>query len=441
MYVTRKHISRRAVLRGLGVSLALPLLDSMVPAFTALAQTVAAPKTRFVGTFSAHGWSPGYWLPDTEGRITKLPFVSSPLQAHLDRLTIVSGMDATSSMPPPGLSGGDHSRAAAVLSGVNPKKTVGADIYLGETIDQMIARKHGQDTALPSLQLGIEDPGVTSVCPWGYSCAYTNSISWSAPNRPLPHEINPLVVFERLFGDGSNAAERLARKQAQSSMLDGIMRQVARLKTNLPASDRSRLNNYLDDIREIERRLQHLAMSADISPDAEVPFGVPESFDDHIKLMFDLQALAFQADITRVSTLIFARDTSFRSYPESGVTTANHSASHHGEVARRIEDWAKINRYHLQTLAHFIGKLAETPDGDGTLLDHSLILWTTNMGNGNQHSHVNVPHMLIGGASGQHKGGRHIRTTGPTSNILLTTLKMFGIEKDSIGDSTGMLSL
>jgi hypothetical protein len=229
--------------------------------------------------------------------------------------------------------------------------------------------------------------------------------------------------------------------KAQSSLLDGVTRQVARLKTNLPASDRNRLNGYLDDIREIERRLQNVAKSADASTDAQVPFGVPESFDEHIKLMWDLQVLAFQADITRVSAFMYAHDVSLRSYPESGVTTVNHSASHHGEVPKRIEDWAKINRYHQQTLAYLLKKLKDTPDGDGSLLDHSLILWTLNMGNGNQHSHVNVPHMLIGGASGKHKGGKHIKASGTASNILLTTLSMFGIERDSIGDSTGALAI
>jgi len=257
----------------------------------------------------------------------------------------------------------------------------------------------------------------------------------------LPHEINPQVVFERLFGDGGTPEERIARREAKASLLDSVTREVSRFQKMLPSADRQRLADYLDDIREIERRIQNASKATVASPDAQVPVGVPESFDEHIKLMFDLQALAFQGDITRVSTLMYGHDVSLRSYPESGVTTVNHSASHHGEVPKRIEDWAKINRYHIQTLAYFVNKLKKTPDGDGTLLDHSLILWTSNMGNGNQHSHVNVGHLLIGGASGRHKGGMHVKTSGSTANLLLTTLQLFGIEKDHIGDSTGTIAL
>src|ERR1700688_1760818 len=241
-------------------------------------------------------------------------------------------------MPPTGTAGGDHSRSAAVLSGVPPKKTVSEDIYLGTTIDQMIAQKYGQETALPSIQLGIEDQSALATCPWGYSCAYVNSISWSGPTKPLPHEANPKVVFERLFGDGSSPKERLARKQAQASLLDAVTQEVARLNRTLPGTDRTRLNEYLEDIREIERRLQNVAKSADASPDAQGPDGGPESFEEHIKLMWDMQVLAFRADITRVSTLMYAHDVSTRSYPESGVPTANHSASHNGAVPKRVEE-------------------------------------------------------------------------------------------------------
>ena len=441
MFITKKHISRRNLLRGAGVALALPLLDSMIPAQVPLAKAASMPKTRFVGTFAPHGWAPGYWIPKTEGALTDFSFITKPLAPFANQVTLVSGLDATSSMPPPGASGGDHSRAAAVLAGVSPKKTLGADIALGTTIDQMIAQKYGQDTQMPSLQLGIEDQGAISVCPWGYSCAYTNSISWSGPARPLPHEINPQVVFERLFGDGSSPEERVARREAKASILDSVTREVSRLQRLLPGSDRNRLNEYLEDIREIERRIQNSAKATMQSPNIDVPIGVPESFDEHIKLMFDLQALAFQGDLTRVSTLMYGHDVSLRSYPESGVTTVNHSASHHGEVPKRIEDWAKINRYHLQTLAYFVNKLRKTPDGDGSLLDHTLILWTSNMGNGNQHSHVNVGHLLIGGASGRHKGGMHVKSAGSTANLLLTTLQLFGVEQENIGDSTGTVAL
>ena len=356
-------------------------------------------------------------------------------------MTVISGLDATSSMPRQGETGGDHSRSAAVFSGVPPKKTVSEDIYLGTTIDQMIAQKYGQDNALPSIQLGIEDQSALATCPWGYSCAYVNSVSWSGPTKPLPHEANPQVVFERLFGDGSSAAERLARKQAQASLLDAVTQEVARLNSTLPGTDRSRLNEYLEDIREIERRLHNVSKASDPSPDAQVPFGMPESFSEHINLMWDLQALAFQADITRVSTLMYAHDVSMRSYPESGVTTANHAASHHGAVPKKLEDWAKINRYHVQCFPYFLNKLKNTRDGDGTLLDHTLILWASNMGDSNLHSHRNVSHMLVGGAMGLHKGGFHKKTSGSTANLLLTALRMMGMERESLGDSTGPIAL
>lgn len=442
MLITRKHLSRRTLLRGAGVTLALPLLDSMFPALSPWAKAAASPKVpRFVGVFNPHGWAPSYWAMEKEGPLIDLPFVLKPLESWRFAITVVSGLDATSSMPPPGETGGDHSRGAATFAGVPPKKTVNGDIYLGTTIDQMIAQKYGLDNFLPSLQLGIEDQSYLATCPWGYSCAYTNSISWSSPTKPLPHEANPQLVFERLFGDGTTPEERAARKQAKASLLDGVTGEVARLKKTLPGADRGRLDDYLEDIREIERRLNNAAKASEESPDAQVPFGIPESFSEHINLMWDLQALAFQADITRVSTLMYAHDVSMRSYPESGVVTANHAASHHGEVPKRVEDWAKINRYHVQCLVHFLDKLKSTPDGDGNLLDHTLILWATNMGNSNLHSHKDVPHMLIGGALGRHTGGKHIKAPASTANMLLTTLNLFAIGTDRLGDSTGKIAI
>jgi len=441
-FLTQKHISRRTLLRGAGVTLALPFLDSMVPAQTPLAKA-ALPKTRFVGLFAPHGWSRTYCYPEKTGALTELPFIFKPLEAFKNDITIVSGLDAKSSMPPPGTSGGDHSRGAASLTGAAPKKTAGADIWLGTSIDQMIAQKLGQDTLLPSIQLAIEDPGAnTGICGWGYSCAYSNSISWAAPNKPLPHEINPQVVFERLFGDGSTPEERTKRKLTSGSILDAVHLKVTRFQKMLPAADRARLNDYLEDIRELERRLQLAVERSAEAPSLDIPFGVPESFDEHIKLMFDLQALAFQGDITRVSTLMYARDVSLRSYPESGVTTVNHSCSHHGEDPKRREDWATINRYHQLCLAYFLNKLKTTPDGAGNLLDNTLVLWTSNMGNANQHSHVDAGHLVAGGASGKHKGGKHVRDEGQsTANLLLSAVHMFGIEKDSVGDSAGTVSL
>lgn len=448
MYIKKTHLSRRTVLRGMGVTLALPLLDSMVPAHTALAQTAATPAPRFLGVFSSHGWSPTYWndlrdeIPPTEGRNVGLGFIHKPLEPFQNQLTICSGLDATSSMPPPGTSGGDHARAAASLTGAPPKKTGGPDIWCGVSVDQVIAQKYGQETLLPSMQVGIEDPGsATGVCGWGYSCAYTNSISWAGPNKPLPHEVNPVVIFERMFGDGATPEERLARKRAGASILDAVTTKVGRLQQDLPSSDRTRLSDYLENVREVERRMQLAAKRTTGAPGMDMPFGPPPSIDEHIKLIWDLQLLAFQADITRVSAMLFCRDESSTSYPESGVMTSNHPASHHGEDPKRREDWAKINRYHMKTFAYFLKKMRETPDGDGNLLDHSLVLWTSNMGNANQHSHVNVGSLLVGGASGGHKAKLNINASGPTSNFLLTTLNVMGIPNKSIGDSTGPVAI
>ncbi len=292
---------------------------------------------------------------------------------------------------------------------------------------------------MPSLQIAIEDPGAsTGVCGWGYSCAYTNSISWAGPTKPLPHEINPQVVFEHLFGDGATPEERAARKRTNGSILDATIHEVSRLQQKLPGSDRARLSDYVENVREVERRLQLSAKRSNDAPD--MPAGVPQTIDEHIKLMWDLQLLAFQADITRVSALLYARDESTLSYPDSGVTTPNHASSHHGEDPARREAWAKINRYQMKTLAYFLDKARAMPDGDGNLLDHSLLLWTSNMGNANQHSHVNVGSLLVGGASGQHKAKLNVMEQGPTSNVLLSILHMYGIPDQSIGDSTGPIS-
>jgi len=306
----------------------------------------------------------------------------------------------------------------------------------------MIAQKYGQETLLPSIQLAIEDPaGNTGVCGYGYSCAYSNSVSWAGPSKPLPHEINPMAVFLAMYGDGSNAEERRNRRKADSSILDKITRKLTRFEANLPATDRQRLNDYLDSIRELERRLQIAEKVSSETPNVDLPFGVPESFDEHIKLHFDLQVLAFQGDITRVTSLMMARDISLRSYPESGVKTPNHSASHHGENPKRIEDYARINQYHCKCLAYFLKKLQATPDGEGNLFDHSLVMWGSNMGNANQHNHTNVGYLLTGGASGKHKAKLNVTAKGSTANILLTALHLMGVEKDDIGDSTGPVSI
>ncbi len=445
-FLTKKHISRRTVLRGAGAALALPLLDAMIPASTALAQTAASPKPRFVGCFVPHGMAPGYWVPSAEGPLDAvLPFNWKPLEPFRKYTTILSGLHSRSAEPPPGATGADHWVAAAFLCANKPKKTAGADVYAGTTIDQMIAQKIGRANLMPSMQLAVEDPGANSSnCGEGYSCTYTNTISWATPTQPLPMELNPQVVFERMFGDGSTAEQRALRRKRDGSILDSLTSSLTRLRSESSASDRATLDNYTENVREIERRLQIAMKASTVAPtDMSVPVGVPQTFDEHIKLQFDLLALAFQADITRVGTLLFARDLTGRTYPESEAPTAGfHGASHHGEDPRRIAELSKINQYHVKMLAHLIANLAKTPDGDGNLLDHSLVLFGSNMGNSNQHVHYDVPHVLVGGLNGKLKGGRHIAyptKTIPTGNLLLTLLEMYDIHQDSIGDSTGRL--
>jgi Protein of unknown function (DUF1552) len=446
MFITKKHISRRTVLRGAGATFALPLLEAMVPAATALAQTAASPKPRFVGLFVCHGMAPGYWVPKTEGPLApELPFNFKPLEPFRDHTVILSGLHSRSAEPPPGATGADHWVASAFLCADKPRKTAGADVYNGTTIDQIIAQKIGRDSLMPSMQLAVEDPGANSSnCGEGYSCTYTNTISWSSPTSPLPMELNPQVVFERMFGDGSTVEQRAARRKRDRSILDSLTGSLSRLRTDVSASDRARLDDYTENVREIERRLEIAMKASTVAPsDMTVPVGVPQTFDEHIKLQFDLLALAFQADITRVGTLLFARDLTGRTYPESEAPTAGfHGVSHHGEDPRRIAELAKINQYHLKMVAHLVNKLAKTSDGNGTLLDQSLVLYGSNMGNPNQHLHYDVPHVLVGGLNGKLKGGRHLAYPSkmvPTGNLLLSVLDKYDIHQDSIGDSTGRL--
>ena len=446
MFITKRHIPRRTLLRGAGAALALPFLEAMVPASTALAQTAANPKPRFVGLFVPHGGAPGYWVPDKVGPLgTELPYIYKSLEPLRDHLVILSGLHSRSAEPPPGVTGADHWVAAAFMCADKPKKTAGADVQAGTTIDQIIAQKIGSESLLPSLQMAVEDPGANSSnCGEGYSCVYTNTISWATPTSPLPMELNPQVVFERMFGDGTTAEQRAARRKRDQSILDSLTASLTRLRGTLGASDRARLDDYQENVRAIERRLQIAMKASVVAPEnIEVPVGVPQTFDEHIKLQFDLLALAFEADITRVGTLLFARDLTGRVYPASEAPTAGfHGVSHHGEDPRRILELAKINKYHVSMVEHLASKLSSKMEGDGTLLDHSMILFGSNMGNSNQHVHHDVPHILVGGANGKLKGGRHLAypsKTVPTGNLLLSILDKFDIHQDSIGDSTGRL--
>jgi hypothetical protein len=441
MFITKKHIPRRTFLRGAGVTLALPLLESMVPAMTPLRLTAAAPVRRFVGIWHPHGAAPGYWSPLQEGKDFEFSFITKPLEPFRNRTVLISGLDMPETMATDDEPGGDHARGASLLSGVRPRRNA-VSPYLGATIDQMIANKYGQDTILSSIQLGVEDTGNFGNCNWGYSCAYTNSISWTSPTQPLPTQVNPRVAFERLFGDGTSAEERLTGRKQNASILDSVTRELGVFKKDLGAGDRARLDTYVDNISELERRIRIAMANSVKEPSADVPFGLPESKHVHYHLMYDLMALAFQGDITRSATFMLGRDLTGTSFPESGFTGGWHGSSHHGDKPENVANYAKINRYHVQNLAYFCDKLRNIPDGDGNVLDHVLIYKGSNMGNSHRHAHEKVPVILVGGIDGTFKGNRHIvfpDNTQRTSNMLLSILHLYGIEKDRIGTSTGPL--
>jgi hypothetical protein len=442
MFNSKKHLPRRTFLKGAGITLALPLLDAMIPASTALAQTAANPKPRFMGIFFPHGMAPGYWVPEGVGTLGTLPPILEPLEKVKNQAVVLSGLWSKSAEPPEGTTGSDHWVAAAF----KPRKTAGSDANVGSaTMDQVIAQKIGQESLLPSLQLAVEDPGSNSSnCGEGYSCSYTNSISWTSATTPLPMELNPQVVFERLFGSGSTAEERAARRELGQSILDSLVVELARLKSRVGSSDRSTIDQYSTEVREIERRLQLAAKASTTAPSTGSPTGVPDNFDDHIRLQFAMTALAFQADITRVATLLGARDLTSRSYrlPDGTNSGAFHGLSHHAESPKTIKQYSALNRYHVSRMAYMAEKLKSIPDGDGSLLDHSLILYGSNMGNSNQHNHFDVPHILVGGLNGQLKGGRHLAyptKTITTGSLLLSLMDMYGIHQAQQGDSNGRL--
>ncbi len=444
MFVSKRHLSRRTFLRGAGVTVALPFLESMVPAQTPLSKTAASPKTRLGCIYIPHGATMDKWTPATEGTGFEFSEILKPLEPFRDHLNVVSGLCHPQAGPTDGEDSGgalDHNRAVAVfLTGSHPKKD--AQSYVGTSLDQLIAEKLGQDTPLPSIELTIEESTLTSDS--GFSGAYRNTISWKSPAVPLPMENSPQVVFERLFGDGSNDAQRKARRQQSISLLDSVLNEVAGLQKELPAADRTRLSQYLEEVREIERRIQKAAQQAksDVTL-PEAPVGTPDDFEEHLKLMFDLQALAYQAEITRISTLLYSHETSGTVYPKSGVRDGFHNASHHSNNRKNMDQFAVLNRYHVSTLTHFFNKLKSTPDGDGTLLDHSLILYGSTLSDGNEHNHDPLPVILVGGASGRLKGGRHMKYAPhtPMSNLYMSLLDKFGIRQEKFGDSTGPLEI
>jgi hypothetical protein len=457
MIITKKHISRRMVLRGMGVTMALPFLDAMVPANTLLAKTAAAGKVRLSCIEQVHGAAgstkigleKNLWSPAAVGRNFDLsPTSLSPLEPFRDYLTIVSNTDVRNAEAfLPNEIGGDHFRSSAVfLTQAHPKQTEGSDVLVGPSIDQLYAQKYGQDTAIPSMQLAIENVDQAGGCAYGYACVYTDTISWQDATTPLPMIRDPRYAFDQLFGVGSTPQERAARRKTDSSILDWITTEVSRLRNTLGPSDRTRLDGYLEDVREIERRIQRVEAQNSSGEQRELPgapAGVPDSFTEHVKLMYDLQALAFAADITRVFSFKTGRDGSARVYPESGVTLPFHPASHHGEREDRVAQFAAINKYQVGLLPYFLAKLKSLKEGDSTLLDQTVIIYGSPMGNSNVHNHKRCPLFLAGHGGGILKGGLHVKAPDgtPMANTFLTLAHGLGLDLPSFGDSTGEFSL
>jgi hypothetical protein len=438
-YLTRAHLSRRAVLRGAGVTIALPLFSAMLPAGTA---SGATPRSRFACIYVPHGAVMRQWTPATEGAGFDLPPILRSLEPLRDRLVVVSDLTLPLAYGADASAGANHTRSSAVwLTCARPEAA--ATPRLGVSVDQIAAQTFGQDTPLPSLELSLEEGGLSGGS--GLSGAYRNTIAWRTPTAPLPMEVNPQVVFERLFGDGATAEQRARRRTQARSLLDSVLEDAAALGRTLPADDRARLERHLEDVREVERRIELAGTKVgdDLAVPAK-PAGIPDDFEQHARLMFDLLALAWAADLTRVSTLMIAKEVSNAVYPASGINDPFHNLSHHSEVPANIERYARLNAYHTTaTLAYFLGRLRDTPDGDGTLLDHSLVLYGSGMSNSNQHDHEPLPIIVAGGASGALTGGRHVRAGAatPMANLVVALLQKLGVDAESFGDSTGVVSI
>ena len=437
MIITKKALPRRTFLRGAGVTLALPLLDAMIPSFSDAA--VASPVRRLGFVYIPMGCNWFQFFPKEVGKLTELSPTLSTLTPVLNQVTVISNLELKNSYSP-----GNHATSnSGFLSAARAKMTEGADYELATTVDQIAAKQLGKQTPLPSLELAVDATTPIGACDGGMSCIYETSLSWSSPTTPLPAEANPRVVFERLFGDGGSAADRLAALREDGSLIDFVSDDIAHVQKKLGPGDRTKLSQYLDTVREIERRIQKAEQQTanSAAPDLTRPIGVPSAYGDHAKLMFDLQALAMQADITRVITFQLAREASTRTYPEVGVPEAHHPTSHHGNDPEKLAKLAKINAYHVSLFAYYLEKLKSTPDGDGSLLDHSMILLGSGMGNPDVHNHVNLPIVVAGGGAGKLKGGRHIKYEEPTplANLHLTLLDKVGIHLDSFADSKGTI--
>jgi hypothetical protein len=439
MFITKASLPRRTFLRGVGVTLALPLLESMVPALTATVRTAANPRRRVGFVYIPNGAILEQWTPATSGPGFEITPILKPLEPFRDSLVVVSNVARVEP-------NNNHAVSSACwLTGVAPRRTDGPDFEAGTTLDQIVAKEIGQDTVFPSLEVATEDfSGLVGACDPGYSCAYMNTLSWQSPTTPLPMEINPRVVFDRMFGGGTTRDQRLARMRTNRSILDFVTEDVSDLERGLGAADRTRLGEYLDHVREIERRIQRAEQQTDALPHVpDAPVGVPESFDEHASLLFELLALAYQADLSRVFTFMLAREVSQRTYPHIDVTEPHHSVSHYGNRREAWEAHARINTYHMQLFAAFLERLRETPDGDGTLLDHSLILYGSGMSDGNGHTAYPLPLVMVGKGAGQLVGNRHVVAPEhtPMANLLLTIAHKMGVPIDSLGVSTEAVDL
>ena len=436
MIITKKALPRRTFLKGIGATLSLPLLDAMVPAATALEKTPAKPVRRLGYVFMPMGCDITRWTPPGGEKLDKLSPILSSLEPVKQDVTIVSNLELANAYP------GSHATSnSAFLSAAKAKVTESTDYYLGTTADQIAARHIGQSTQLPSLEMAMDLLKLVGQCDNGYACVYQNNLSWSSPTTPLPAEAHPRIVFESLFGEGGTAKERRAALRKRASLLDSISEEITRLQRDLGPADRAKLEEYLTAVREVERRIQTAESDAAKNqlPDLDRPMGVPASYADHARLMFDLQILALQGDVTRVITFQLARETSNRTYPEIGVPDPHHPLSHHGNNAEKVALMAKINSFHVSLFAEFVLKLKKTTDGNGSLLDHSLYLYGSGMGNPNVHDHTNLPTIVAGGAAGKMRGGRHIQYDKPTplANLHLSLLNKVGVPMESFADSTG----
>jgi hypothetical protein len=436
MIITKRALPRRTFLRGMGATVALPLLDAMVPSMTAIAKTAAEPVRRLGFVYMPMGCDVVRWTPPGDGRLVELSPTLESLRSVVDQLTVITNLELKNAYP------GTHATSnAAFLSAAKAKWTESTDYHLGTTVDQIAAKEIGRQTLLPSLEMSMDLLHTVGQCDNGYACVYQNNLSWSSPTTPLPAEAHPRIVFERLFGEGGSSADRRAALQRRASLLDWVREDITRLQQRLGPEDRTRVDQYLDTVREVERRIQKAEAEAPQHelPDLDRPVGVPASYADHAKLMFDLQVLALQGDVTRVITFQLARETSNRTYPEIGVPDPHHPLTHHGNDQEKIARMAKINAFHVSLFAYFLEKLKATPEGNGSLLDHSLYLYGSGMGNPNIHDHVNLPILVAGGGAGRVKGARHIKYAEPTplANLHLTLLERAGVRLDGFADSTG----